>query len=387
MSVESLRSRTEQRILGGDRRHNLSAFRILVALLGTGAIATHPPIYSSTQAPGCLPLPQKRPEFRPLLIGLRFNKTADMRTRDMDLAQLNQAYGLDGQISFGAGKGGFPDIEVTNDQATALISLYGGQVLSFQPCGVAADLLFVSETAYYQTGKAIKGGVPVCWPWFGPDPEGKGRPSHGFVRNRLWQVQSTQGLPGGATQVVLGLSDTDETRELWPHAFELALEITVGRTLQLMLSSRNVGDRPFDITQALHTYFTVGDIAQTTVQGLDGTTYIDKVDGQKVKPQSGPIAIAGEVDRIYQGVPSELMIVDGASDRRIRITSTGNQTAVVWNPWVEISKQSGDLTDDAYQQFVCVETTNAADDVVTVAPQSEYRLAVTYDILMADPLT
>jgi len=305
----------------------------------------------------------------------------------MDLAQLNQAYGLDGQLSFVEGKGGFPHIEVSNAQATALISMYGGQVLSFQPRGVTDDLLFVSENAYYQSGKAIKGGIPVCWPWFGPDPEGKGRPSHGFARNRLWQVKSTQGLPSGATQVVLGFSDTDDTRELWSHSFELALEITVGRTLQLMLISRNVGDRPFDMTQALHTYFTVGDIAQTTVQGLDGTTYIDKVDEQKVKPQSGAIAITAEVDRIYQGVPAELMIDDQALDRKIRITSTGNQTAVVWNPWVEVSAKSGDLMDDAYKRFVCVETTNAADDVVTVAPQSEYHLAVTYDLLNADALT
>lgn len=305
----------------------------------------------------------------------------------MDLAQLNQTYGLTGQVTFVEGKGDFPYIEVTNDQATALISIYGGQVLAFQPEGSAHDLLFVSDKAYYQAGKAIKGGVPVCWPWFGPDPEGQGRPNHGFVRNRRWQVNSTQALPSGATQVILGLTDTAETLALWPHAFELALEITVGRTLQMVLVSRNRGDRPFDLTQALHTYFTVGDIAQTTVTGLDGTTYIDKVDSQTVKPQEGPVAIAAEVDRIYQGVPAELMIKDRALERQIRIRSTGNQTAVVWNPWVEVSKQSGDLSNEAYQKFICVETTNAADDVVTVAPQSEYRLSVTYDILTADVLT
>lgn len=305
----------------------------------------------------------------------------------MDLAQLNQNYGLAGQVTFVEGKGGFPYLEVANDQATALLSLYGGQVLAFKPTGTADDLLFVSDNAYYKAGKAIKGGIPICWPWFGPDPEGQGRPNHGFVRNRLWQVKATAALPSGATQIVLGCSDTDETRKLWPYAFELTLEITVGRTLQLVLVSRNLSDRPCDITQALHTYFTVGDITQTTVQGLDGTTYIDKVDNGKVKPQSGPVAIAEEVDRIYQGVPAELMIEDAALNRQIRLTATGNQTAVVWNPWVELSAKSGDLTDDAYQKFICVETTNAADDVVTVPPQGDYRLAVTYDLLTADALT
>ncbi|MEM6518178.1 MAG: D-hexose-6-phosphate mutarotase [Cyanobacteria bacterium P01_C01_bin.70] len=299
----------------------------------------------------------------------------------MDLAQLNQEYGLAGQITFVEGKGGFPYIEVANDQATALISLYGGQVLAFQPTAASHGLMFVSENAYYQTGKAIKGGAPICWPWFGPDPKGQGRPNHGFARSRLWQVKSTQALPSGATQVILGFSYSNDTRELWPYEFELSIEITVGRVLELVLVSGNLGDRPFDITQALHTYFAVGDITQTQVLGLDGTTYIDKVDDQKTKSQAGAVAIASEVDRIYQGVPSELTIQDDALDRQIRITSTGSQTAVVWNPWIEVSAKSGDLTDDAYQHFICVETTNAADDVVTVPAREEYRLAAIYDLL------
>lgn len=298
----------------------------------------------------------------------------------MDLAQLNSEYGISGQLEFVSGKGDFPCIQITNDQATALISVYGGQVLSFQPKGQAQDLMFLSENAYYKVGKAIKGGAPVCWPWFGPDPEGAGRPSHGFARNRSWQVLATETLPSGETKVTLGFSDTAETQALWPHAFELALEVTVGTTLQLALISRNPSDRPFNITQALHTYFTVGDITQTTVEGLDGTTYIDKVDNGTVKPQSGPVTIASEVDRIYQGVPSELTIQDTALNRLIRVTSTGNKTAVVWNPWTEISTKMADLEDDDYTRFICVETTNAAEDVVTVPAQGEFRLQVTYAV-------
>ncbi|MGF1525139.1 MAG: D-hexose-6-phosphate mutarotase [Leptolyngbyaceae cyanobacterium] len=298
----------------------------------------------------------------------------------MDLAQLNSDYSISGQLEFVSGKGDFPYIQITNDQATALISVYGGQVLSFQPKGVAQDMMFVSENAYYKAGKAIKGGAPVCWPWFGPDPEGAGRPSHGFARNRPWQVLGTEALSSGATKVSLGFSDTEDTRALWPHAFELALEITVGTTLNMALVSRNQSDSSFDMTQALHTYFTVGDITQTTVEGLDGTSYIDKVDEGNVKPQSGPVAIASEVDRIYTGVPNELVIQDGALNRRIRITSTGNKTAVVWNPWVEISAKMADLEDNDYTRFICVETTNAADDVVTVPAQGEFRLEVVYAV-------
>lgn len=296
----------------------------------------------------------------------------------MDLAQLNRDYGIDGQLEFVAGKGDFPYVRVTNDQATALISVYGGQVLSFQPKGSAQDLMFLSENAYYKAGKAIKGGAPICWPWFGPDPEGAGRPSHGFARNRPWQVLATEALPTGETKVVLGFSDTEDTRALWPNAFELALEATVGSVLKMALVSRNRSDRPFNITQALHTYFTVGDITQTTVEGLDGTTYIDKVDNGTVKSQSGAVTIAQEVDRIYQGVPSELVIQDPALSRRIRVTSTGNKTAVVWNPWTEISVNMADLEDNDYSRFICVETTNAAEDVITVPAQGEFRLEVAY---------
>jgi glucose-6-phosphate 1-epimerase len=298
----------------------------------------------------------------------------------MDLAQLNRDYGITGQLEFVAGKGDFPLLRVNNTLAMATISVYGGQVLSFQPQGATADLMFVSDNAYYQTGKAIKGGVPICWPWFGPDPEGQGRPSHGFARNRLWQVLGTAALPDGATQVTLGFSDTEDTRALWPYAFELVIEIVIGTTLTLTLISRNPGNQPFTITQALHTYFTVGDITQTTVLGLDGTTYIDKVDNGQVKPQTGAVEIAAEVDRIYQGVPAELDIDDRALNRRIHITSTGNNTAVVWNPWSEISTKMADLVDDDYTRFICVETTNAADDVVTVPAQGESRLQVTYAI-------
>jgi glucose-6-phosphate 1-epimerase len=298
----------------------------------------------------------------------------------MDLAQLNREHGMAGQVEFIAGKGDFPYIQVTNDQAQALISVYGGQVLAFKPVGSAHDLMFVSENAYYQPGKAIKGGTPICWPWFGPDPEGQGRPNHGFARNRLWSVLSTEALSSGMTKLTLGFSDSADTREVWPHAFKLTLHVTISNTLTLELVSTNLGDRPFTITQALHTYFTVGDITRTTVLGLDGTSYIDKVDEGTVKSQSGAVDIATEVDRIYQNVPRELTIVDDAWHRRIQIQSTGNQTAVIWNPWVELSAQSGDLADDDYTRFICVETTNAADDVVTVPAGSESQLTVTYAI-------
>lgn len=298
----------------------------------------------------------------------------------MSIEQLNTDYGIDGQLKFVEGKGGFPFIEIENTMAKALISLYGGQVLSFQPHAEAEDLMFLSEKAYYQEGKAIKGGIPLCWPWFGADPEDLGRSSHGFARNSLWTVLGTANTSGKETIVRLKLEDTAETRKIWSHSFNLTLEITVGDKLTVELVTRNTGEQPFTITQAFHTYFQVGDINQVEVLGLENTQYLDKVANFQEKTQTGVITIAEEVDRIYTNVPKKLVIKDASFDRRIIITSQGNKTAVVWNPWVDISRKSGDLEDEDYQKFICVETVNAADDIVRVSPQSESRLLVNYTI-------
>jgi glucose-6-phosphate 1-epimerase len=298
----------------------------------------------------------------------------------MSIEQWNDEFGIAGQLRFVEGAGGLPFVEISNENANATVSVYAGQVLSYQPVNETADLLFLSEHAYYQPGKAIKGGAPVCWPWFGPDPEGQGRPAHGFVRNRQWNVLSTAASSAGETKLTLGLQDTDETREIWPNSFELQLEITVGAALTLELITRNLGDQAFSITQALHTYFKVGDISQVQVLGLEGDTYLDKVDGGAEKKQSAAVTVAGEVDRIYTNVQPELVIDDGALGRRIRIASAGSLTAVVWNPWSEICTNMADLADDAYQQFICVETANAAEEVVEIQPGSEHRLLASYGV-------
>lgn len=298
----------------------------------------------------------------------------------MSIKQLNTDYGIAGQLTFVEGKGGFTFIEISNTMAKALISLYGGQVLSFQPVNSSKDLMFLSEKAYYQEKKAIKGGIPLCWPWFGADPEGLGRSSHGFARNNFWTVLGTEVTPKGETKVKLELVDNTETRKIWSQAFNLTLEITVGNTLTLELLTRNTGEEAFAITQALHTYFNVGDISKVKVLGLENTKYLDKVANFQEKQQQGAVTIAEEVDRIYLDVPKELVIDDASLGRKIIITSEGNKTAVVWNPWADICAKSGDLEDQDYQRFICVETVNAAKDVVEIAPNSEYRLLVNYKI-------
>ncbi|HBV20893.1 MAG TPA: D-hexose-6-phosphate mutarotase [Nitrosomonas sp.] len=298
----------------------------------------------------------------------------------MNNEQLNTEHGIAGQVEFTVGSGGLTMIQVNTSKAKALISIHAGQVLSYQPSG-EEDVLFLSSKAYYQDGKAIKGGAPICWPWFGPDPEGKGRPGHGFVRNRLWNVLSTEATLDDDIKITLGLTDTPETREIWPHAFELTQEIVVGDSLNLTLITRNTGAELFSITQAFHTYFKVGDITQTSVMGLQDCTYIDKVDNSAEKKQEGVVTIASEVDRIYHDVSNTMIIDDKALDRCIQILSQGNKTAVVWNPWEKISAEMADLEDADYKRLLCVETTNAASDVIAIAPGQEFRLVADYSVM------
>ncbi len=298
----------------------------------------------------------------------------------MSIEQLNQTFAISSQLKIVEGKGGFPLIEIQNKKAAAKISVYSAQVLSFQPVGEPEEMLFVSENAYYQAGKATKGGIPICWPWFGPDPQGLGRASHGFVRNRMWTLLSTEAMPTGETKVRLGVSADEETQAVWPYQFELVIEITVGQALAIALITQNTGSEAFSITQAFHTYFRIGDVHQVRVVGLENTPYLDKTDQGTEKTQVGEIAITAETDRIYMGVKPELTVDDKAWGRRILVSSTHSTTAIVWNPWEKISVAMADLTDADYLKFVCVETANAENEVIEILPGEQYQMQAVYAI-------
>lgn len=298
----------------------------------------------------------------------------------MDIAQANDAFGIPGVLAICDGDGGLPLITVENTYASASISVHGGQVLSYCPVTAEHDLLFVSRQAYFQPDKAIKGGIPVCWPWFGRDPEQRGRPDHGFVRNRPWRLLATEACADGSTRVLLGLRDDDSSRALWPHAFSLELEVTIGETLDLALVTSNTGQEPLSITQALHTYLGIGDVRQAQVLGLAGHDYLDKLmDGARAT-QSGPINIDGPIDRVYLDSSDTLVIDDPSLGRSIRIEREGSRSAVVWNPWIEQSRTMGDFGDEDYLRMLCVETANAAEDVVTLGAGECHGLRSSYRI-------
>jgi len=276
-----------------------------------------------------------------------------------------------------AGPGGLPMLEVNNPLARAQVSLQGAQLLSFQPHG-QPDWLFLSPRARFEPGQPIRGGVPVCWPWFGPDPGALGRPAHGFARQRPWTLRQSADDSDGTTRLTLALSDDAATRALWPHAFDLRLDIRMGRTLRLSLSTRNTGDTGFTITQALHSYFAVDHIDTVRVLGLEGSGFIDKLPGAPAQGQATGEALrfSGRLDRIYQPAPERLRILGAAGNQCLDLRSEGSRTAVVWNPGAELAATMADLGPHTHQRFVCVETANAGDDTITLPPGGQHRLTV-----------
>ncbi|NOK62974.1 MAG: D-hexose-6-phosphate mutarotase [Chloroflexi bacterium AL-W] len=247
------------------------------------------------------------------------------------LEELNRQFGVEHQLSFVDGPGGLPVAAIRNTHAHATVALYGGHVLSYQPHD-QAPVLWSSAQSFYEVGKPMRGGVPVCWPWFGPHPTDTYKPSHGFARTSIWSVLETVVVANEATRIRLGLRDTNETQTLWPHVFELEITITVGASLEIELCVRNTGTTTFSYSGALHSYFTVSHISHITIHGLEATTYIDQLDSGQRKVQDGPIAISHEIDKVYLATDATCRIDDSELQRHIHIVKTGSQSTVVWNP-------------------------------------------------------
>ena len=295
----------------------------------------------------------------------------------MDINKLNDNYGVSGRVEFITGNGGSPFIKIHNQNASALIALHGAQILSFKPHEQTHNMLFLSQKAWHQEGKSVHGGIPVCWPWFGPDPIGLQRPNHGFARDNLWEAGEVEDAEA-ETRITLRFSEQNKKEKTWKQPFLLTLDFTIGTSLSLKMSTRNTGDKPFTITEAFHAYFHIGDISRVRVWGLENRRYYDKLDQGQEKRQTGTLTVGEEVDRIYEEAGNPLIISDPVLDRRIELHSENCKNAVVWNPW---HKRFSDLEADDYREFVCVETGNMAFDKVIIAPGEEHSIGTTFSIL------
>ncbi len=293
---------------------------------------------------------------------------------NLNSAQLNELFAIPDHLTFKTGHNKFIFASIKNTHASALISIYGGQILAFQP-HKEEPVLWRSRFAHYEEGKAIRGGIPIIWPWFGAHPTDSSKPSHGFARTMKWSVLGTEIVQDGATQIRLGIKDSPETRALWPHSFELENVITVGKELEVELIVRNTGYEPFSYTGALHSYFWVKDITMIDIQGLDNCLYIDKLDNLQRKIQQGKVEVTQPTDRIYLDTINDCVLYDQRWERRVYISKRGSRSTVIWNPWVHGTRVIEDLGYLDYIKMVCIETANAEDDIITVPAGGEQRLA------------
>ena len=297
-----------------------------------------------------------------------------------NLSELQQRFSIPNLVNINAGKGGLTRILVTTPLAAAEVYLHGAHVTHFQPAG-QKPVLWISAESLFQTDKAIRGGVPICFPWFGPKAGDPSAQAHGFARTREWQIESVTSQPDGSVELTLSLAADAQTLQRWPFEFEAIYQIRIGKKLELTLSVQNTGGTACQFEEALHSYFAVDDVQKVSVTGLEGTTYIDKVDGQKQKPQgNGPIAIIAETDRVYLKTQSTCRLNDPAQSRQIIVEKSGSHSTVVWNPWIAKSKAMADFGDDEWKQMLCIETCNLGDDRITIEPGASHEMSALISI-------
>lgn len=303
----------------------------------------------------------------------------------MNLQQLNDkfAFNRDGnQLSIKVGAGGIPCIEVNNKYASAIISLQGAQVLSWIPSG-QEDVIWLSEEASFAPGKSVRGGIPICWPWFGPHQSNPDFPAHGFARTSMWHIVCSEALDNGACRITFSTSPQNENANMWPPQTSVQYQINIGEKLEMELITHNNGTGAITIGQALHTYFKVADVDDVLLHGLDDTHYLDKLDNFERKLQHGPVSINQEIDRIYLNTATECVIEDKSLQRNIIIIKCGSHSTVVWNPWQETAAKMGDLGEQGYKKMLCVESANAAEDTVTIEAGGEHHLWIQYQVQSA----
>ena len=265
-----------------------------------------------------------------------------------------------------------------------LVAEQGAQVLSYRQGD--RPLIWLSEEASFQQGQSVRGGVPVCWPWFGDltrNPkevqasyQGEAEaPFHGLVRGLDWQLEQ-QRCEGDTGILEFSCPQALGTLPGWPQRVELSLQVRLDDRLHLALTSRNLGEKPVAISQALHSYFAVGDIRQISVQGLKGRRYIETLENWQQRQQRGDPQITGETDRIYLDLPPDLHLTDPVWKRRIRLETSGSRSAILWNPWIAKAQRLSQFADDAWQRMLCIETANVMDDHIPLEAGASHTLGL-----------
>ncbi len=297
----------------------------------------------------------------------------------MNASKSNTNPGALGRVAFLDGRGDLPMIEIATPWSTAEIYPHGAHVTHFQKKD-ERPLLFLSQCSRFAEGEAIRGGIPVIFPWFGPR---QGFAQHGFARVKTWDLKEFTPAPDGSVSVRFRLPDVPDAASFPP--FTVDYVVTVSQVLTLALTVTNQSkDKVFTYEDCLHSYFEVGDIKDVSIKGLKGASYLDKVDNLARKTESRDIIrIESEVDRAYLDTTGVVEILDANFGRTIRVTKENSDSTVVWNPWIDKAQQMADFGNDEFKRMVCVESGNVSTNAIKLPPGGSSTLKV---VLSSEPL-
>lgn len=288
------------------------------------------------------------------------------------VSDLERQFGISDIAEVTEGNGGLPKVRITCPAAVGEMYLHGAQVTSWNPRG-GEEALFVSAQSHWQRDRAIRGGVPVCFPWFGDKSGDANAPAHGFARTKAWQLESIV-RDRDVVAVSMFIESDETTRRWWPAEFRLVHTVTFGLDLSLELVLTNTGTSSLTFEEALHAYHRVGHVEKVRLRGLDTVHYLDKTDSNREKAQRGDVVIASETDRVYLDTRDELELEDSILRRSTHVIKENSLTTVVWNPWVQKAQALSDFGDDEWTQMICIETSNVSSFAVDLGPGQQHRM-------------
>lgn len=294
------------------------------------------------------------------------------------IAELDRRFGVAGVASVVAGNGGLPVVRINTPQAAGDIYLHGAHITSWKPAG-AQEVLFLSSRSFWEEGRAIRGGVPISFPWFADKADDPKAPAHGFVRTTAWEIESVV-HSGDAVVVSMVIESSEKIRQLWPGDFRLEHRVTAGAELSMELIVTNTGASSTRFEEALHAYHNVGDVKAVQVAGLEAGRYVDKTDTMREKEQRGDITISAETDRVYLDTKTAVELIDPVVRRRIRIVKEHSLTTVVWNPWSQKAAAISDLGEGEWQSLLCIETSNVGSFAIELAPGQQHNMKATVSV-------
>jgi glucose-6-phosphate 1-epimerase len=302
---------------------------------------------------------------------------------DADMTEKSFTVDLPDSVQLVEGSSGLSLLRVSTRIVTGELYLQGAHVSAWTPAGESA-VIWMSKASMFAPAQPLRGGVPICFPWFGPGRGSSMSPVHGYARLAEWSVLSAEDVDG-TVNLVLVLTGADVAGlpgvEKWQHPFELTYRVSFGAELAVALTVRNTGTEEFDFEEALHTYIRVEDIRRVRIEGLDGSQYLDRAPGgaKERVTQEGAATFTAETDRLYYSA-SPASAIDVAAGRRISVTKDGSANTVVWNPWIAKASAMPDYGDDEWREMVCLEAANALEDAITLDPAAEHTMSARYSV-------